>query len=141
MSEPKNRPVWPWVAAVFFFAFAGPLSVVYLHRLQALRVKQDGSDAKIYARLLKLKNGDSLESVSAILGSPMADFPRENIEVVKVYQRDMETKPERYPDGVRDGDSFEEFCCLPDGMIWLQFRDQKLINFNIANFRELIDSP
>ncbi len=51
----------------------------------------------------------------------------------------MRENPARYPEGVEDDDSFLEFCCVQPGSIWLQFRDGKLVNYDVANFRDLLD--
>jgi len=104
--------------------------------------RSPSSDARMYGKLLRLANGDSLESVKLSLGSPMDDFleKREEyrVEAVKVYRDFMTKNPARYPEGVEDRDTFEEFCCVSEGMIWLQFRDGRLVNFNAANYRDLI---
>jgi hypothetical protein len=104
-----------------------------------LRYSRYGHDGRIYAKLLHLQNGDSLASVAALLGNPHEDYQPNPSELVHVYRKVMNEKPAHDPGGVEDDDSFLEFSCVSLGGIWLQFRDDKLVNHDPEKFRHLVE--
>lgn len=91
-------------------------------------------DAKVFAELLKLKNGDSVDRVYVIFPSATV-----NTDVVGSYQLEAAKNPARYPDGVRADDVFLECCCVQPGFVYLQVRNRRLINYSPDNFRDLLD--
>ena len=48
--------------------------------------------------------------------------------------RQMAQRTNSYPSGTRDDDRFIGYASKESGTLWVQFRDNKLINFNPADF-------
>ena len=74
-----------------------------------------------------LKPGDSIEHVNRLLGSGDEGDRTTLLRVQKTFARKV---PASYPDGVEDGDRFLEYDAPDNCSIILQFRDNRLINFD-----------
>ncbi|MBA4031886.1 MAG: hypothetical protein C0478_13490 [Planctomyces sp.] len=137
-SNPLGRKVAQYVLGFTlvlsiggFFVLGGPEQMSLSWDLWKYSV--EGADGKTFARLLHLKNGDSMNRVNQLLGHVTI-----NRDVTGSFQIAAERDPARYPDGVRVDDFFLEFCCVQPGSLFFQMRDGKLINFHPDHYRDLL---
>lgn len=116
------------IGTTYFILINGP------ERLAERLRSRNEPDAKVFAELLKLKNGDSVDRVYGMFPSATV-----NTDVVGIYQLDAAKNPARYPDGVRADDVFLECCCVQPGFVYLQVRNGRLINYSPDNYRDILD--
>jgi hypothetical protein len=91
-------------------------------------------DGKTFAKLLHIKNGDSVEKTSSLLGTPTI-----HTDMIELMRGFIAEGRDKYPEGIEAGDVFLEFCCVQPGAVWLQARNGKLVNYDAENFRHLLD--
>lgn len=91
-----------------------------------------GSGKWLYSTLYHgVQNGDNIEQVERLLG------PGEKGEakLLSSFKRYAEKYPETSPDGWQDDDEAVGFP-LPNGKLYLQFRNGVLINFDPSDFEK-----
>ena len=79
----------------------------------------------------EVKPGDTLDHIQELLGPGL---PPQDREKLFAGARDLARKfPREYPGGVRTNDQWLGYP-YGNGMVYLQFRDRRLINFEPAKF-------
>jgi|GEM_PF-5963737 len=125
------------IVLCFCLLFGFTISVLLLYQGNLEQITLDWDqwryanypDGKTYAKLLHIRNGDSISKLTALFGTPVI-----HSGIAMPF-----TRSEDYPDGVQRDDVFLEFCCVQPGSIWLQTREGKLVNYNPERFRNLLD--
>jgi hypothetical protein len=82
-----------------------------------------------------IRNGDSIEKVRSLLG------PGELVQDASLPIRTIEAHPDHYPDGVEPGDVFLLFEPRIRDWVYLQFRNDRLVNHRPADFAEYSEVP
>jgi len=101
----------------------------------ALRYRWRHDGASLYKVLYnQLKDGDSREEVERLLGlgTPAAN-PARLLSANREFAR---RRPASYPDGAKDGDTFLGHRVGGGSMLYLEFRDGRLVNHIPSDFRE-----
>jgi hypothetical protein len=81
----------------------------------------------------EVHDGTSVERVQELLGPGRQARGGEQLRLVSLT-RQLAQRTNSYPSGTRDGDRFIGYSSKETGTLFLQFRDNKLINFNPADF-------
>ena len=81
----------------------------------------------------EVRNGASLEHVQQLLG-PGREAVGEDQQRLVSIARQLAQRVKTYPEGIHDNDRFVGYPTTDDTTLYLQFRDDKLINFNHQDF-------
>ncbi|MHC4187903.1 MAG: hypothetical protein ACYST2_02145 [Planctomycetota bacterium] len=79
--------------------------------------------------------GDTREQIEGLIGAGMVQTGERKKRLISANRRFMKKYPDDYPFGVEDKDEFVGYFCY-GGTLYLQFRNQSLINFNRDDFKQ-----
>lgn len=83
----------------------------------------------------RIENGDSVDDVQRLLG------PGEPVSDPSLPARIAEAYPDRYPQGVEQGDRFLLYKLRTGLLVYLQFRDRRLVNHVAEDYAQYPSSP
>ncbi len=133
-KNPKKQRTAIWLvcgvaltlAVVILFAYACTTG-----RLSGLLYRYTHSGNCLYSALYHgVRNGDTTEEIENFLGPGRA---ADSEKLIKVTKKMAQRNPAGWTHGVEDGDTFLGFP-LPNGELFLQFRNGTLINFDPNDF-------
>ncbi len=87
----------------------------------------------------QIKPGNTLEHVENLLGKGTP--PKDQAKLVRVLQKMAQVRPQGYPEGIQENDPFAGFSFngSHSSIVYLQFRNGKLINFDPKEFSKAPD--
>jgi hypothetical protein len=96
---------------------------------------RENHDAKSLCATLnrQVKPGDSMEKIEKLLDAHVLDGALRQ-QAARHYVNVTQSRPKEFPDGVVGDDVFVG-CPAGDSMLFLQFRQGKLINFDPERFK------
>jgi len=127
------RHVWLLAATVVVVGCTSP------KKSATARYYESASPEKLYAVLHRsVKSGDALGDVADALEPDFMVLQFRPARTIAAQKRIAERHPEQMPDGVQDSDYFLAIPIEPNGCLYLQVRDGKLVNFNPEHYREYV---